>query len=67
MKYSEIVDITLEEVKEKLDMERESYFKMKLNHVVSPIENPQVLSETRKNIARLLTELKKRELTAASK
>jgi len=36
MKYSEIVDLSLEEVKEKLSMEREDYFKLKLNHVISP-------------------------------
>ncbi len=36
--------------------------KMKLNHAVSPLDNPMKLRFARKNIARLLTELKKREL-----
>jgi len=37
---------------------------MKLHHAVSPIENPQKIKETRKGIARILTELRRRELAA---
>lgn len=61
MKYSEIKDLSLEEIKEKLDMEGESSAKLKLNHAISPLENPRILGERRKNIARLLTELRRRE------
>jgi len=64
MKYSEIVDLSLEEVKERLAMERDDYFKLKLNHVISPIENPRQLGDKKKNIARLLTELRRREIKA---
>jgi len=64
MKYSEIVDLSLEEVKERLAMERDEYFKLKLNHVISPIENPRLLGDKKKNIARILTELRRREIKA---
>lgn len=62
MKYSEIKDLSLDEINEKLEMEQESAAKLKLNHAISPLENPRILGERRKNIARLLTELRRREL-----
>ena len=63
MKASEIRDLTTEEIKEKISAERAALSKMRLNHAVSPLENPMQIRATRKNIARLLTELRKRELT----
>jgi large subunit ribosomal protein L29 len=36
---------------------------MKLNHAVTPLDNPIKLKEARKNIARLKTEMRKRQLT----
>ena len=63
MKASEIRDLTTEEIKEKINAEREALTKLRLNHAVSPLENPMQIRATRKNIARLLTELRKRELT----
>ncbi|MFT4985702.1 MAG: large subunit ribosomal protein L29 [Flavobacteriales bacterium] len=65
MKYSELLDLSLEEVKERLTIEREDYFKLKLNHVISPIENPRLLGDKKRNIARILTELRSRENTKA--
>jgi len=35
---------------------------MRLNHSVNPLENPMKLRFTRKDIARLNTELRKRQL-----
>lgn len=64
MKYAELTDLSLDEVKEKLTLEREEYFKLKLNHVISPVENPKLMGQKRKNIARILTELRRRELNA---
>ncbi|MDY4044007.1 MAG: 50S ribosomal protein L29 [Marinifilaceae bacterium] len=63
MKTSEIKDLTTEEIKEKVNAERAALTKLRLNHAVSPLENPMQIRATRKNIARLLTELRKRELT----
>lgn len=63
MKASEIRDLTTEEIKEKISAERAALAKLRLNHAVSPLENPMQIRVTRKNIARLLTELRKRELT----
>ena len=55
-------ELSTAEVKERLENERVLYQKMLLNHAVSPIENPNKIKESRKNIARCLTELRKREL-----
>ena len=63
MKTSEIKDLTTEEIKEKVNAERAALTKLRLNHAVSPLENPMQIRATRKNSARLLTELRKRELT----
>ena len=55
-------ELSTAEVKERLENERDQYLKMKMTHAVSPIENPNKIKESRKNIARCLTELRKREL-----
>ena len=62
MKTSEIKDLTTEEIREKIKTERAALTKMKMNHAVSPLENPMLIRTTRRNIARLMTELRKREL-----
>jgi len=55
-------ELSTAEVKERLDNERAMYQKMLLSHAVSPIENPNKIKESRKNIARCLTELRAREI-----
>lgn len=55
-------ELSTNELKEKLDTERNAYQKMLLTHAVSPLENPQKIKESRRNIARYLTELRAREI-----
>ncbi|MBR1850560.1 MAG: 50S ribosomal protein L29 [Bacteroidales bacterium] len=55
-------ELSTAELKEKLDTERDMYQKMLLTHAVSPLENPNKIKESRKNIARYLTELRAREI-----
>lgn len=62
MKQDIVKDLTIDEVREKIKEERAAYRKMKLSHAVSPMENPMKMRSTRKAIARLETELKKRSL-----
>ena len=57
--------MTLEELKERLEDDSKQMVKMKLAHAVSPLENPQKLKVFRKTIARMKTELRKREIEAA--
>jgi len=62
MKQDIVKDLTTDEVREKIKEERASYRKMKLAHAVSPLDNPMKIRNSRKVIARLETELKKRTI-----
>lgn len=62
MKQSVINELTTPEVKERLAVEQENLVKMRLNHAITPLENPQMIKAQRRTIARLQTELRKREL-----
>ena len=57
LKEMSVADLT-----DRLAQAREQLVKMRLNHAVSPLDNPNQIRNTRKNIARYLTELRKREL-----
>lgn len=60
MKQEIVKDLTTDEVRERIKDEKANYMRFKINHAVSPIENPMKIRSTRKLIARLITELKKR-------
>lgn len=67
MKSSEIRELTNQELLERIDNEKTNLVRMKLNHAISPLENPQKIKESRKTIARLMTEQRKREMNEKSK
>lgn len=62
MKVSEIKELTSKEIVERLQIEKENLVRLRMNHAVSPLENPQKLKESKQNIARLKTILREREL-----
>jgi large subunit ribosomal protein L29 len=62
MKIEVIKELSTSDIKERLTEERNQLTKLKLTHAISPLDNPKKIGENRKTIARLLTELKKREL-----
>ncbi len=62
MKTKEIRELTDKELNERIDNEQNYLQKLKLNHAISPLENPHKISEARKNIARMKTELRQRQL-----
>ncbi len=62
MKTSEIKELTVKEIVEKLQVEKENLVRLKLNHAVSPLDNPMKIKVGKKNIARLQTVLREREL-----
>ena len=63
MEQKVIRELTTGEITERLDEEKRQLTKLKLNHAVSPLENPNKIGAYRKTIARLKTELKRRELS----
>ncbi len=62
MKYSDIKELTTKEIKELIKEQKLQYTRLRIMHSVNPLDNPHKLKETRKTIARLKTELRKREL-----
>ncbi|MFM1808341.1 MAG: hypothetical protein RLZZ242_1066 [Bacteroidota bacterium] len=62
MKQSEIQQLSNEELTAKLASLKKEYADMKVSHGVSQLENPMVIRAARKTVARLATELSKREL-----
>ena len=62
MKNSEIIELTTCGIIERISVTKEEYIRMCLNHSVNPLENPMKIRFTRRNIARLSTELRKRQL-----
>ena len=61
MKTSEIRELTNKEIEERIQSESETLVRLKLNHAVSPLDNPMKITEARRNIARLKTILDSRE------
>tara|TARA_B100001057_G_scaffold75790_1_gene70511 strand:- start:14979 stop:15170 length:192 start_codon:yes stop_codon:yes gene_type:complete len=61
MKQSEIIELSTTELNEKLSEFKKAFSDLKMTHAVSPLENPIQLRMVRKTVARLATELTKRE------
>ncbi len=62
MKNSDIRALSIAELKDKINVEKEALRKMQFAHQVTAIENPMKLRESRKLVARLNTELRAKEL-----
>lgn len=62
MKQSEIKNLSAAELQENLSQTKKAYANLKLAHAISPIENPLQIRTVRRTIARLATEITKREL-----
>lgn len=62
MKIKEITELADKDLREKLEQTVAAYKQMKLNHQVSPLENPSQIKATRRDIARMKTVLREREL-----
>ncbi len=60
MKQEVIKELSTNDLVERLDEEKKQLTRLKLNHAVSPLENPNKIKAYRKTIARLNTELRKR-------
>jgi large subunit ribosomal protein L29 len=67
MKQAEINELSTKDLNEKLKIESDRLVKLKLNHSVSPIENPLTITAQRKTVARLNTEITKRNKAEAVK
>jgi large subunit ribosomal protein L29 len=62
MKQIDIKDLSVDDLAEKFAEQKEALSKLKLSHSVSPLENPMQIKQVRRTVARLNTEIKKRQL-----
>jgi large subunit ribosomal protein L29 len=59
---SEIRELSTPDLIERIDSEKSMLVRLKLNHAISPLDNPQKIKQSRTIISRLMTELRSREL-----
>ncbi len=64
MTQQEITKLSVQDIKDQITNRSEQMAKMKLGHSVAPLENPLQIRTLRRSIARLKTELTKREAQA---
>ena len=61
MKASEIRELSVQDLQERIEAEKATIASLKLNHTVSPVENPATIKKSRRNIARMLTILRQKQ------
>ncbi len=62
MKQNVIIELSNDDLLERLEEDERQHTRLKLNHAVSPIENPNKIIAYKKTVARLKTEIRKRQL-----
>ena len=62
MKIKEVRELETKDLEEKIEAEVVKYNQMKLNHAITPLENPSEIKKARRDIARMKTVLREREL-----
>ena len=61
MKQSEIKELSTADLQEKLGALQKNYTDLKMAHAITPLENPMQIRTLRRSVARLATELTKRD------
>ncbi|MFI3269954.1 MAG: 50S ribosomal protein L29 [Rikenellaceae bacterium] len=57
MKIAEIKDLTVAELQERIEVAKAELSKLKIQHAISPVENPSIIKKSRRDIALMLTVL----------
>jgi large subunit ribosomal protein L29 len=66
-KYLELQDFSDEDLASQLEQTEVQYQNQKFEHAIKGLENPLTLREVRRDIARLQTEIRRRQLASLSK
>ncbi len=61
-KQEELKELSDKDLKERLDAEVVALTQLRISHTITPLDNSGSLKEKRRNIARIHTELRAREL-----
>ncbi|MDR3309248.1 MAG: 50S ribosomal protein L29 [Tannerella sp.] len=62
MKSEEVKGLSTKELSERVDAEVASLEQLKINHSISPLDNPSRIKQLRRSVARLKTELHQRTI-----
>ena len=62
MKKENFSEVSTKDLQDRLEKMEQEYRQLKINHSISPIDNPAKITADRKQIARVKTELRAREL-----
>ena len=60
MKSAEIKDMSIQDLQERIAAEKANLAQLKVQHAVSPVENPSIIKKSRRDIARMLTILRQK-------
>ena len=60
MKSAEIKDLSVKDLQERIEAEKAQLSKLKVQHAVSPVENPSIIKKSRRDIARIMTILRQK-------
>ena len=61
MKASEVREMSIADLRDRIEAEKAALDTMKINHAVSPLEDTSKIKKTRKDIARMMTILAEKE------
>ena len=61
MKVSEVREMSVADLRDRIEVEKSNLDTMKLNHAISPLEDTSKIRKTRQDIARMLTILAEKE------
>ena len=60
MKSAEIKDMSVQDLQERIAAEKAKLSQLKVQHAVSPVEDPSIIKKSRRDIARMLTILRQK-------
>jgi large subunit ribosomal protein L29 len=63
-RHTELQSKSVESIRTEISTAKDDLARMKFDHASKGIENPLLIGETKKDVARMLTELRAREITA---
>ena len=61
MKASEVREMSIADLRERIEIEKANLDTMKINHTISPLEDTSKIAKARRNIARMMTILAEKE------
>ncbi len=61
MKISEVREMSVADLRDRIEIEKANLDAMKLNHAISPLEDTSKFKKTRQDIARMITVLAEKE------